>query len=175
MTPKCPGKKQTPSRTLSKQNHSPHGVPKAPPGTILAVLWEPFWQPFWTIFLTIFATTRFSKICTAPTREHDFRGCSLAKNAHCGSLFPLCFRTFSRPPSGTQFLTPLMLNWSPKAAFWDPLWTPLAPKRLPKRSGITKKTCKMHFRVLRLYCDPLRDPFGVHLGQFWDPFLINLV
>ena len=127
------------------------------------------------MFLTISATTRFSKICTAPTREHDFRGCSLPQNTHCGSMFPLIVRTFSRPPSGTPFLTPLMLNWSPKAVFWDPLWTPLAPKRLRKRSGITKKTCKIHFGVLRLSGDPLRDPFGIHFGQFWDPFLINLV
>ena len=121
---------------------SPKERPRSAPGAWFAQFWEPFWLPFRTLFVTISATTRFSKICTAPTREHDFRGCSLPKNTHCGSLFPLIFRTFSRPPSGTPFLTPLMLNWSPKAVFWDPLWTPLAPKRLPKRSGITKKRAK---------------------------------
>ena len=155
---------------MSKQDKSAHGAPKDPPRTHFSCILEPFWTQFWIIFLTISATTRFSKICTAPTREHDFRGWNLPKNTHCGSLFPLNFRTFSRSPSGTPFLTPLMLHWSPKAGFWDPLWIPLAPKRLPKRSGITKKTCKIHFGVLRLSGDPLRDPFGIHLGQFWVPF-----
>ena len=97
-TPKCLGEKQAPSRTIRNRTIPPTERPRIPQGPILAVLWEPFLTQFLILFLTISATTRFSKICTAPTREHDFRGRILPKNTHCGSLFPLIVRTFSRPP-----------------------------------------------------------------------------
>ena len=104
--------------------------PRTPRGQILGPLGEPFGLSFWTFFVTISATTRFSKICTAPTREHDFQRSSLPKITHFGTLFPLIFRTFSRPPSGTPF-------WSLLCRL-GPHWT---PKRHPKRTKSTNKPC----------------------------------
>ena len=96
---------------------STHGEPKDP---FYIYVWDHFGFHFLSLFVTISATTCFSKIRTAPTREHDFRGCSLPKNTNFGTLFRSIFRTFCRPPSGTQFLKPRMLLWSPTAGFWDP-------------------------------------------------------
>ena len=113
--------------------------PRTPRGPILGPFWEPCGLSFWTFFMTISATTRFSKICTAPTREHDFRGSSLPKITHFGTLFPLNFRTFSRPPSGTPFWS-LLYRLGPQT----PLWIPLAPKMAPKLKSTKNPCTKIH-------------------------------
>ena len=91
--------------------------------------------------MTISATTRFSKICTAPTREHDFRGSSLPKITHFGTLFPLKFRTFFSTPSGTPFWSLLCRFGPQKVDFGTPSASHWAPKRRPKWSQSVQKPC----------------------------------
>ena len=114
----------------SSRESSAHGAPRDLPLAHFRSILGSVLDTFLIFFATLSATTRFRKICTAPTRELDFRGRRLPKNTHLGSLLPLIFRTFSRPPSGAPFWRPLVLNWCLRAGFGDPLWIPLAPKQL---------------------------------------------
>ena len=173
-TPKCLGEKQAPSRTPSNHYKSTHGEPKDP---FYIYVWDHFGFHFLSLFVTISATTCFSKIRTAPTREHDFRGCSLPKNINFGTLFRIIFRTFCRPPSGTPFSKPrIVCCFGPQQLdFGTPFGSHWPPKRLPQRSRITTKTCNVSLGVLKPSGDPLWDPCGIHLGPFWHPFGIHLV
>ena len=157
-TPKCLGEKQAPSRTIRNRTIPPTERPRIPQGPILAVFWEQFWTPFGIIVLTISATTRFSKMCTAPTREHDFRGSSLPKITHVGTLFPLNFRTFSRPPSGTPFWS-LLCRFGPQQLdFGTPSGSHWGPKRHPKGTKSTKKRAHQFItlRAARRPCLPIQ-------------------
>ena len=101
--------------------------PKSSQGPILGAFWEPFGLPFRTFSVMISATTRFSKIYTAPTQEHDFRASGLPKITHFGTLFPLIFRTLSGPPPEHHFGASCA-DLVPKSSILGPPLDPTGPQ-----------------------------------------------
>ena len=129
--------------------------------------------PFRTFFVTISATTRFSKMCTAPTQEHDFQGSNLSQSVHFGTLFSLIFQLVLDPLPDT-ILEPLVPTWSPKSLIFGP---PLEPTgfqnstqnepRAPKNSAESAaRAPKVIFGIL----GSSGDSFGNPLWLLWEPF-----
>ena len=121
--------------------------------------------------MTISATTRFSKMCTAPTQEHDFQGSNLSKSVHFGTLFSLCFPTFCRLPPEHHFGASCA-DLVPKSLIFGP---PLEPTglqnstqngpRAPKNSAESApRAPKVIFGILGSYTREI-PPMGRPPGE----------